>query len=81
MLLQADLSEIEVEVLGYLDEHPQAADTAEGVRHWWLLRRLSRYSGERVQAALNELIEKKLIGVQRVANGRTVYGRLPPSLN
>jgi len=67
------LSEIQSEVLGYLQEHPNAADTAEGIRQWWLLKRLARYSQEKVQCALDELRTRHLIESYRLHNGHEVF--------
>ncbi|MEN8205161.1 MAG: hypothetical protein ABFS24_04025 [Pseudomonadota bacterium] len=67
------LSEIQSEVLGYLQQHPNAADTAEGIRQWWLLKRLAMYSQEKVQRALDELRAEHLIESCRMNNGNEVY--------
>jgi hypothetical protein len=36
----------------YLSEHPQAADTAEGIQRWWLLPSFGEVSLATVEAAL-----------------------------
>lgn len=45
---QVDVASLKQEVLGYLNEHPQAQDTLDGVLQWWLVR-------NRVTAGLNWL--------------------------
>ena len=45
----------------YLHEHPQAADTREGIRQWWLQREGGGRSAADVQAALDRLVEQKVI--------------------
>jgi DNA-binding PadR family transcriptional regulator len=46
---------VERQILLYLRDHPAAADTAEGVRHWWL-RGLGELSQTMVTDALGELL-------------------------
>ena len=69
------LSEIKAEVLGYLEEHPNAADSVEAIQQWWLLQRVSRYSRERIQKALDQLVEDHLIERSRLSDGHEVYKR------
>ena len=77
------LSEIKTEVLGYLEEHPDAADSVEAIQQWWLLQRVSRFSRERIQKALDQLVEAHLVDRRRLSDGHEVYKRVhqPNSLN
>jgi hypothetical protein len=43
-------------VLAYLEAHPSAADTLEGITAWWLEQRRIRYGVEIVSGALERLI-------------------------
>ena len=43
-------------VLAYLEAHPSAADTLEGITAWWLEQRRIRYGVEIVSSALERLI-------------------------
>jgi hypothetical protein len=49
------------EILAYLNAHPMASDTLDGVVRWWLIR--SRYLRglAQVQAGLSLLIERGLV--------------------
>lgn len=62
-------------ILGYLAQHPDAADTAEGIARWWLPADWA-VDTERVNLALVRLIGEKRIGCQRNAdNQEWYYGR------
>ena len=43
-------------VLAYLEAHPSAADTLEGITAWWLEQRQIRFGVEIVSGALERLI-------------------------
>ena len=59
------------QILQYLATHPQAADTAEGVRRWWLTG--SNSSPVEVQVALQRLADTGAIGVRPQSGGSTLY--------
>ena len=69
------LTEIQSEVLGYLEDHPDAFDTVDGIRHWWLLRRLAKYSTDRVQTAIDQLVATGFIETHLLDDGQRAYGR------
>ena len=71
MKLSAEIQSI---LLGYLEEHPKAVDTVSGVQQWWLLRRLSQYSLDRVQGALDQLVQTGFIEAVVLDDGQTAYG-------
>ena len=48
--------EVDRAVLAYLEAHPNAADTLEGITAWWLEQRRIRYGVEIVSGALERLI-------------------------
>ena len=48
--------EVDRAVLAYLEAHPSAADTLEGITDWWLEQRRVRYGVEIVSGALERLI-------------------------
>jgi hypothetical protein len=49
------------QILRYLDEHPDAADTADGVRAWWLLEQVFKESVGDVQDALDLLVSRGIV--------------------
>jgi hypothetical protein len=61
------------EVLGYLLQHPEAQDTAEGIAEWWLLdRQVGRVMAE-VKAALAGLVARGFLVARRSGDGHTHY--------
>jgi hypothetical protein len=62
-------------ILRYLDEHPDAADTAEGVRVWWLLEQVFKESIGDVQHALDQLVSQGAVTRIDRPNMPAVYRR------
>lgn len=48
-------------VLGYLNEHPHAADTLAGIAQWWVVRQQLRVDVANLQRALEQLTEKGVL--------------------
>lgn len=67
------IAEIRTSVLGYLAEHPAAADSVDGIRNWWLYRRMARFSIERVQKALDDLEMAGFIERSTLQDGSVLY--------
>ena len=44
-------------IMAYLTEHPDAADTLEGIAEWWLMRQRVRVEVDSLQNALDQLTE------------------------
>jgi hypothetical protein len=57
----------------YATEHPQAADTAEGIRAWWVAPRLRDASPAQVQGALEYLVKSGRMARIAIAGGSPVY--------
>ena len=57
------------EISRYLDEHPNAADSIEGIAEWWLVRQRFEETVGLVQQAVEYLVEQgqveKVIGHSR----------------
>ena len=49
------------EVERYLTDHPQAADSVEGIATWWLARQRIHYELELVRRALEHLRHKGVV--------------------
>lgn len=62
-------------ILHYLREHPDAADTADGIRQWWLPRQGVTRSVDDVEAALDDLVERGIVARIDRPGMPTVYRR------
>lgn len=69
---------IQAGILEYLAEHPGAADSVDGIRTWWLLRRIARFSSSRVQQALDGLEQAELVRRIVLEDGGVLYRRNEP---
>jgi len=61
-------------ILQYLIEHPEAKDTVEGIRRWWLPRDVGEWGEEEVQQALDDLVERGWLTTRETAPSHTIYG-------
>ena len=61
----------------YLADHPDAADTADGIANWWLRRIRIDASVSVVQQALDLLVAQGTVERRELPDGRHVYGRRP----
>lgn len=70
---EAIVTGVAEEILCYLKTHPKAADTLDGVVHWWLLRQRYMRGLKQVQQALDELVEQGLVEKRSYADGTAIY--------
>ncbi len=68
-----DDNKIAEEILDYLQEHPEAADTLEGITTWWVQSQTVRESVDTVYRALKELKASGLVIERRDSDGKTLY--------
>ncbi len=71
----SEIALVAEEIRRYLETHPNAADSAEGVAKWWLTRQRFEHAVAQVQRALELLVAEGLIG-KRTTGGKAVYARL-----
>lgn len=69
---EAKVLQVALEILGYLVKHPEATDTEEHIRNWWLHERDIEQGWGLLTSALlmlekNELIEHVELPDKRVA--------------
>ena len=64
---------VSLKILRYLEQHPNAADTLEGIVEWWVPKQ-SIYEEERVvQQALDQMVKEKLILTTETSDARKHY--------
>jgi hypothetical protein len=61
------------EILDYLDQHPDASDTLEGISTWWLEQQRIEQLVDEVADALELLIKRGAVKAQPQNNGITTY--------
>lgn len=61
-------------ITAYLRAHPNATDTLQGVRDWWLTDAARSWRLDVIQAALDRLVDSGAIE-ERPIPGGVVYGR------
>lgn len=70
---KAEVARIADAIRQYLNEHPRAADTFEGVVHWWLLRQRYETAMTLVGEALDMLIQEGVLDVEKRQGSATIY--------
>ena len=68
------LKDLTTEILDYLSEHPDAADTPEGIALWWIKRRRYEASVRLVSLALDDLERRGSLDKTILADGTLLYG-------
>lgn len=64
-------------ILAYLQSHPTAQDTVEGIAEWWLLEERIQRRVTEVQATLDRLVKRGWLLARQGTDGRIHY-RLNP---
>ena len=64
---------VAIKILRYLAEHPNAADTSDGILEWWLFNQSIFDEEKVVEQALDSLVEQKLIFRVKAADTRKHY--------
>ena len=59
----------------YLEAHPDASDTLDGIARWWLSRQRHDDAREVVSGALQLLIARGVVEVRTLADGLTLFRR------
>ena len=59
----------------YVNDHPRAADTAEGIRGWWIAPQRQGDTLQDVETALDYLVDLRILFRVVLADGSVIYGR------
>ena len=66
-------------IVDYVQAHPLAADSADGVARWWLGPPHSNVTVEQVERALNLLVSRRALRRLRLMDGSILYSQAPPT--
>ena len=70
---EANVLQVALDILGYLVRHPEAADTEEHIRNWWLSSRDNEQGWEVVTSALRMLEKNEHIEHVELPDKRIAY--------
>ena len=59
-------------ILEYLQGHPDAKDTLEGIAQWWLLKEWTERNYHQIEASLSDLVQSGLV-IERRREGMPPY--------
>lgn len=71
--VKVDRAAIASEILGYLERHPEAGDTAHGIRIWWLSRMGAGANQSDVEQVLAELVSAGKIAQVNIDPGIEIF--------
>ena len=66
-------NEVASEIMLYLEAHPTASDTPDGIAYWWIYRQRYLLGLEKVIEALKYLEEMGLVSRKLNLDGQLVY--------
>jgi hypothetical protein len=59
-------------ILRYLQRHPDAKDTLEGIAQWWLLKEWTERKYDQIESSLSDLVHRGLV-IERRREGMPPY--------
>jgi len=72
---EADVDRVRTAILDYLAQHGSAADTREGITHWWLPVNQRTTNRTLIERALDTLVADGLLEETRLIDGTVLYRR------
>jgi hypothetical protein len=70
-----EVARIADQIEHYLEEHPHAADTLEGIAEWWLQAKRQNVTMKATLLALNSLVTRGVLVKITDSNGKWIYRR------
>lgn len=67
-----NVSNVASEIVRYLENRPNAAETVDGIAMWWLARQRFEDSKETVQLALEYLVNQGML-CKQIFGGKEIY--------
>ena len=61
------------QIMRYLESHPDAADSPEGIAMWWIPHQRQKESVEKVTKVLKVLVDKGGVQKKELKDGSIVY--------
>lgn len=74
---ERDVEIIATDIMEYLQSHPRAGDSAQGVARWWLKPSHDTVPLEQVEDALELLVSRGVLRRLMLANGSVLYSHAP----
>jgi hypothetical protein len=71
--MKDDHLEVAEHILRYLQAHPEAKDTLEGIAEWWLAEDKISHVVEQVSEAVAWLVENGYLVERPVVGAKTIY--------
>lgn len=62
-------------IVRYVNAHPDASDTIEGVARWWVASEAEHVTVDLLERALDMLTERRVLTVRVLPDGRQVFRR------
>jgi hypothetical protein len=67
------VGQLAAEIREYLEENPEAADTAEGILQWWIVQRRLLRGIPAVDRAIKRLVDEGFLEEVHTADGRSIF--------
>lgn len=72
MYIQDNVLIVSQEIVRYLDKKPDAAETLEGITHWWIAKQRLEEAEEVVRKALEYLVDEGVLEKYQLL-GKEIY--------
>jgi hypothetical protein len=70
-----DVAAVAAAIRRYLRDHPNAADTVEGIARWWLSGNAGNTRLANVQRAIEQLVNRGEVARRTLRDGTVIYER------